>query len=200
MRQRVRLRRSLALRVVEALTLVLALALLWYGLMVVLLSVKVPPHTVNAISAYRTVYNWAAGLTPGDFTTAVSLIAGVGGLIVLLVLGGVALAALPRPYLARGEFDLGGDGRGTTVIEPRAVERVAELAARGNPGVTGAAGRLGDRELAVDIAIGRAAQAADILRDVHARVGQELTRHELPPLPVDVILAAYNPTTRRELS
>ena len=68
-RQRVNLRTPIFGHLVAGLTIVLALLLLWYGLMVVLLAVKVSPHTVNSLSAYRTLYNDAADLTRRDFTT-----------------------------------------------------------------------------------------------------------------------------------
>ncbi len=47
--------------------MLLALALVWYGVMVILLAAKVSPHTVNSISAYRTIYDTLAGfaLSPG---------------------------------------------------------------------------------------------------------------------------------------
>lgn len=199
-RQRVKLRTPLPAYASRLLTLALALALIWYGLMVVLLAAKVSPHTVNEISAYRSVYDWTAGLTPATFTTAVSLIAGFGGLLVLLVFLYLAYKDLPRPYLARGEVDLGRNGRGATVIRPRAVERVAELAARGNPNVTAAAGRLGDRELTVNVGIRRPRLVAETLTDVQARVGAALGTHDLPDLPVNVTLTDYTRTTRRELT
>ena len=81
-RQRISLRTPGLGHVVAALTLVLALALVWYGLMVVLLAVKVSPHTVNTISAYRTLYDDAVDLKPSDFTTLRRLVAGFAGLIV----------------------------------------------------------------------------------------------------------------------
>ena len=59
---------------VLAVTLLLAAALLWYGLMAVLLAAKVPAHTVNSLSAYRTLYHDAAGLRASDFDTAVRVI------------------------------------------------------------------------------------------------------------------------------
>ena len=83
-----------------------ALALVWYGLMVVLLAVKVSPHTVNALSGYRTLYHDAAGLTENDFSTGVRFIAGIGGLVAFVVFLYLALQELPRPYLARGEVQL----------------------------------------------------------------------------------------------
>jgi hypothetical protein len=90
--------------------------------------------------------------------------------------------------------------RGTTTIEPRAVERVAEIAARANPNVTAASGRLGDEELTVGVASRRASTVAETLRDVHHRVRTELQQHELPNLPVNVILTGYDRQTKRELS
>src|ERR1700709_161243 len=96
---------------VAALTIVLGLLLVWYGLMVVLLAVKVSPHTVNSLSAYRTLYNDAADLKRSDFTTLRRLIAGFAGLLAFLVFLYLAFKAWPRPYRARGESSLEGAGR-----------------------------------------------------------------------------------------
>jgi hypothetical protein len=199
-RQRINLRTPLLAYLVRVLTIVLGLALVWYGLMVLLLAVKVAPSTVNSISAYHTVYDDAAGLKPSDFTTAVRLIAGFGGMIAFLVFTYLALQELPHPYLARGEVDLTEDEGGRTTVKPRAIERVAELAAQGNRDVTSAAGRLGDQELNLDIGVRRPSQAADTLIDVHQRVSADLERHQLPSLAVNVTLTAFDPPTRRELA
>ena len=199
-RQRVNLRTPLFGQLVAGLTILLALALLWYGLMVVLLAVKVSPHTVNSLSAYRTLYDDAINLQQSDFTTLRRLIAGFAGLIAFLVFLYLAYKAWPRPYLARREMILEDDTYGTTNIEPRAIERVAELAARGNPDVAAASGRFGDDQLSVGVDARRASTAAETLRDVHQRVRSELERHDLPNLPVNVTLTGYDRQTRRELS
>jgi hypothetical protein len=199
-RQRINLHTPAFGYVVALLTCVLGVLWLWYGLMVVLLAVKVAPHTVNSLSAYRTLYNDAADLTRGDFTTQRRLIAGFAGLIVFLVFLYLAFKAWPRPYLARAEINLQDDEHGTTNIEPRAIERVAELAACGNADVTAASGRLGDEELTVGVAARHASTAAETLRDVQQRVRSELERHDLPSLPVNVTLTGYDRQTRRELS
>jgi hypothetical protein len=199
-RQRVNIHTPALGHLVAVLTILLALALLWYGLMVVLLAVKVSPHTVNSLSAYRTLYNDAVDLRRGDFTTVRRLIAGFAGLLAFFVFLYLAFKAWPRPYLTRGEVTLQDDKHGITTIEPRAIERVAELAARGNPHVTAASGRLGDDELSVGVDARRASLAAETLRDVHHRVRSELERHDLPTLPVNVTLTGYDRQTRRELS
>lgn len=199
-RQRVNLRTPLSAYVVRALTLLLGLALIWYGLMVVLLAVKVSPHTVNSLSAYRTLYHHLAALQRSDFTTPVRLIAGLTGLIGFLVFIDLALRQLPRPYLARSEVELDEQEPGKTTVKPRAIERVAELAAKGNPNVTDVAGRLGDHELSLSIGARRAGAAAETLEDVRSRVLADLKRHELPIVPINVTLTAYDRKTRRELS
>jgi hypothetical protein len=199
-RQRINLRTPVMAYVVRALTLVLALGLVWYGLMVVLLAVKVSPHTVNSISAYRTLYDDIAGIKASDFTTRVRFLVGIAGLIVTLVFIYLALAEIPRPYLARGDVDLQNQARGVTVIKPRAIERVAELAARANENVTAASGRLGDQQLSLEVAMRRASLAAETLADVRTRVLTDLDRHQLPDLPVNVTLTGYDRTTKRELS
>jgi hypothetical protein len=199
-RQRVNLRTPVLGHLVAALTIILGALLLWYGLMAVLLAVKVSPHTVNSLSAYRTLYNDAVDLKRSDFTTQRRLIAGFAGLIAFLVFIYLAFKAWPRPYRARGEISLQDDVHGTTTIEPRAIERVAELAACGNADVTGARGRLGAEELSVGVDARHASSAAETLRDVQRRVRSELERHDLPSLPVNVTLTGYDRQTRRELS
>jgi hypothetical protein len=199
-RQRINLRTPALAYAVRFLTFLLALALLWYGLMVVLLAVKVSPHTVNSLSAYRTLYDKAAGIRASDFTTAVRLVAGFGGLLAFLVFLYLALQEIPRPYLARGGVALEERDMGSTVVRPRAIERVAEYAACESRDVTTASSRLGDNELTVDIAVRRATTAAGTLTDVHKRVAAALHRHQLPDLPVHVTLTGYDRTTTRELS
>ena len=199
-RQRINLRTPALAYAVRALTLLLGLALLWYGLMVVLLAVKVSPHTVNSLSAYRTLYDRAAGIRGSDFTTAVRLIAGFGGLLAFVFFVYLALQEIPRPYFARGDVALEEREQGSTIVRPRAIERVAEYAACESRDVTGASGRLGDNELNVNIGVRRASTAADTLTDVHKRVAAALDHHQLPELPVNVTVAGYDRTTKRELS
>ncbi len=199
-RQRINLRTPLLAYLVRGLTIVLGLVLVWYGLMVVLLAVKVSPHTINSISAYRTLYNDAVSVKQSDFTTLIRLIAGFAGLGAFLVFIYLAFQELPRPYLARGDVALDEEERGNTRVKPRAIERVAELAAQGNPNVTAAAGRLGAQELNLNIRTRRPNQAAPTLTDVHQRVSADLERHQLPSLPVNVTLTGFDQKSRRELS
>jgi hypothetical protein len=199
-RQRINLRTPALAYLVRLLTVVLALALFWYGLMVVLLAVKVSAHTVNELSAYRTLYHDAADVKASDFTTAGRLIAGFAGLLVFLVGFYLASREIPRPYLARGAFRIGDRDRGDTTISPRAVERVAEIAARANRDVTSARGRLGDEQVDVSVHVRNPRTAADSLRDVQHRVAESLQEHGLPALPVNVTLTGYDRPTTRELS
>lgn len=197
--QQINLRTPRLAYAVRGLTLALGLALFWYGLMTVLLAAKVSPHTVNSISAYQDLYDDAARLNASDFTTAVRLIAGFAGLIAFVGFLYLALQELPRPYQARGDVTLGDRDRGETLIKPRAIERVAELAAQANPDVAAAAGRLGDHELTISIATQRATNTENTLSDVHRRVTRGLQRHDLPNVPINVTLTGYDQKTRREL-
>ncbi len=85
-------------------------------------------------------------------------------------------------------------------MKPRAVERLAEIAAQGNSAVTSAAARLGDEELNVSIGTFRASLAADTLTDVRHRVKSSLTIHDLSAMPVNVTLTGYDRKTKRELA
>lgn len=201
-RQRVNLRRRTGALVVASLTLVFALVLIYGGALTILLALKLHglgPRQINRISGYRTAFHWLAGLHSSQFTTRVSLIAGFGGLLLFLFCASLVLRSIPRPYLARGEVGLPMDDRGATVVRPRALERIAEVAAQANAHVVGSTGRLGDGELNVDVGIDSATEAADTLADVRTRISEDLVRHDLPPMPVNVTLTGYEPT-RRETS
>jgi hypothetical protein len=197
-RQRIKTRTPLPAYLVRLLTLVLGLAAVWYGLMVLLLAVKVSPHTVNSMSGYRTLYNDVAGLRESDFTTPVRLIAGFGGLLVFLVCAYLATMELPRPHLARHDVRVDGD-RGVTIIRPRAIERIGEVAARQDAAITSASGRLSDDALTVDVGVRDAAEVAPSLRETRERVSTALQDHEIDTLPVSVIVTGYDPPKRREL-
>jgi hypothetical protein len=199
-RQRIHLRTPALAYLVRLLTVAFGAALVWYGAMVILLAVKVSPHTVDNLSAYRTLYHDIVSLHPGDFTTPVRLIAGFGGFLAFVVLVYLALQELPRPYLARGPISLDVRPGGETVARARAIERVCEIAAHANPDVTSASGRLGDDELVVNISVARAGRAADSLTEVQERVRAALGEHDLPDLPVNVTLTGYDRATKRELA
>ncbi len=198
MRQRVSLRAAPWGLLTRLLAIVFALALIYGGVMVALLAAKVSPHDINTISGYQTIYDDAATLRQSDFTTAVSLIAGFAGLIVFLIFAFLTLQSLPRPYFTRTKIDLPEDGRGVTTMRPRAMERVAEYAAQADPNIVSASGRLGEEELNLDVGVAVAAEAAQTLSAVRGRVAEQLQRHGLPHLPVNVTLTDYERSNRRD--
>ena len=198
-RQRIRERPSVLMVVGRIVPLVLALGLIWYGLMLVLLALKVSPSTVNAISGYRTAFNYLSGLTPDDVDGSATraIIAG-SGLAAFLVFGYLALKQLPRPYLARRELPLAADEHGEVSVEPRAIERIAEVAASRHSAVTAARGRYSVDDLAVDVSVRRARDLATTLHDAQQRVADALEEHELPAMAVNITLTGYD-RQRREL-
>jgi hypothetical protein len=199
-RQRLRERRSFLLFGGRLLALLVGLALFWYGLMVLLLAVKVSPATVNSLSGYRTAYDWISGLTPagvdGGDTRAIIAAAGV---VAFLLFGYLAIKQLPRPYLARRELPLASDPHGELRIEPRAMERLAEVAATSEAGITDARGRYSVDDLAVEVTVRRARNVAVTLKAAQDRVVGALAEHGLPSMPVNVILSSYDRRERREL-
>ncbi len=201
LRQRVRQRTSPLVFVGRLLTFLFALALIWYGAMVVLGALKVSPGKINSISGYRTAYNYLAGLTPqkvdGSTTRAILAAAGV---LAFLLFGYLAFKEIPRPHFTRHDLELTGDERGELTVRPRAIERLAETAAQQAPGITGASGRYSQDDLTVNVTVRRARNLADTLRDTQHRVSDALQQHELPTLPVNVTLAGYDRRHRRELN
>ena len=201
MRIRQRLRgRSSPLAFLGLLLLVpLALALIWYGAMVVALAFKTSPETVNTISGYRDAYDFLAGLEAEDVSDRIRLITGLAGLAAFVVFGFLAWKQVPRPYLARGELTLSEDPRGTSTVEPRAIERAAEVAACADPSVSDATARHGEDGIDVDLDVRRASDVVGTLRRVQHRVGEALQRHDLPGVPIRVTLTGFDRQRRREL-
>jgi uncharacterized alkaline shock family protein YloU len=195
LRQRITTRTSPVAAIGWIVLVLFALALVWYGLMLLLLALNVPAGTVDTISGYRTAYGFLADLTPADIGWQTRLIAGVAGLLAFLLFGFAALKMLPRPRFARGSMTLADDEVGRIEMQPRAVERIAEIAAQENPAVSAVAGRLGDEELTVDLHVSRARELPDAMRDVQRRVREALERHDLPARTVNVTLTGFDRAT-----
>jgi TRAP-type C4-dicarboxylate transport system permease small subunit len=200
-RQRIRERKSPLMIVGRLLTFLFALALIWYGLMIVLLALKVSPSRVNSLSGYRTAFDWLAGLQPHNVDGGVTraIVAGAG-VLAFLLFAYLAYKEIPRPHLTRHDLQLSSDARGEVIIEPRAVERLAETAAQQHPAVSAASGRYGEHDLTVNITVRRAHELAETIRDTQRRVIQALEDHALPALPVNVTLTGYDRRHRRELN
>ncbi len=199
LRQRLRLRHAPTVHLGRAIVCLFALGLIFYGLMVVLLAFKVDPRSVNAISGYRDAYDSLAGLQPGDVTPLRRAIVAGAGVLGFLLCGYLALKQIPRPYLARQTLALESLDRGETFIEPRALERLAEVSAMGHPAVASAAGRYGTDELAVGVQVCRGRELDETLRDVQRRVTAALEHHELPATRIDVTLTGFDRQQHREL-
>lgn len=203
MRRRLRTRSlPLAVWIGRLLVLAFAAALVFYGVMTVLLALKLPPDDIDTISGYRTVYDFLAGLTAQDIDSTVRAIVAGAGTLTALVLGWVAYKAVPRPSLVPGIVHLssGDDERhGHTHVGARAVERLAVHAAAGHPAVAGVTSRLEGDAVTVGLALSRPREVADVLPDVQRRVRAQLERHDLPVLPVNVTLTGLQAGPRREL-
>lgn len=153
-------------RLGSALVALLALALIFYGLMVILLAVKVDPGFVNAISGYRTAFDALSGIGADSVDGVDRAIVAGAGLLAFVLFGLIAYGALPRPYLTRNDLHLRDGGRGVDVVAVKAVERIAERAARGG-GVADASARYERNRLQLDLEIvptGELLELADAVR------------------------------------
>ncbi len=200
LRQRIRNRHSALHWMGPVLTVLAALALIWGGIAVLGLALKVGASTMQSITGYRSAYDFLRGLGPNDFDSSTRIVLVAVGVVAFLALGYVALKLLPRPYTARHDFELTRDQRGGVTVDARAIERLAELSATRRTGVEEAAGRWGGDRLAVDVTLSRPTDLGEALRGVRAAVREALERHELPVVPVDVTLGGYQPKSRREIN
>lgn len=200
LRGRLRNRRSGLAFAAPAVTVLASLALIWGGLIVLLLAVKVSAGSVQAITGYRSAYDFLRGLGPADFDSSTRAIVAAAGLVAFLLFGYLALKLLPRPYTTRHDLGLARDERGEVTVDPRAIERLAELSAQRRAGVAEAAGRYEADRLAVDVTLGRPRGLGETLKGVRAAVREALNLHDLPVVPVDVTLVGYKPKSGREIN
>ncbi|MGO9901242.1 MAG: hypothetical protein ACLP0J_16475 [Solirubrobacteraceae bacterium] len=200
LRQRLRIGTSPFVVLGRIVLILAALALVWYGAMLVLLAFKVSPHTVNQLSRYRSTYSYLAALKPRDITTGTRLIAGLAGLAGFLVFGYLAFKELPRPHFTRSELRIVDDQCGVVDVAPLAIERVVQGAALQNNAVQNATARYATDALTVNISVTRAHALPDILRAVRATAHEQLAVHGLPELPVNVTVTGFLRTRRRELA
>lgn len=199
LRQRLRNRTSSLSILGRALVALIAAAVVYYAAMLLLLALKVSPATVDAISGYRSVFDELADLAPDDATSTVRLIAGLAGAVGFCVFGWLAYKELPRPYLARGSIGLSENGGGSVRVQPRALERIGEVAAREHPHVSEARGRVDGDGLVVEITLSRATEVHAALHAVQRGVAEAVSTHHLPTRPVAVTLTGFDRRNRREL-
>lgn len=200
LRQRLRARSyPIARLAADAVVVLLALALLWGGAMLVLLALKNSPATIDGLSGYRTAYDYLTSLGPQDIGRSTRLIVAIAGLAGCVIFGYLAWRAVPRPYLARTDLRMTGDGGGSVEIKAHAIERAAEIAALDHPAVAAARARYATDDLTLHVSASDAEALGAMLEDVHQRVRDSLARHELPPLPVNITLVRLERQHRREL-
>jgi hypothetical protein len=181
-RQRVRLRGfGLTELLLRAIVSLLAAALVFYGVIVVLAAFKLDPRTLNDVSGYDTVLRSLSAITPGSISGRDRIVVAAAGLACLLVFGPRAWRALPRPYLARTTLDVvADDAHGQTEVAPRALERIAEGAAGTCPEVRHVAARYAVGAMQVRVELGAAEHLLATLTAVQRRVRDALRAHGLP--------------------
>jgi hypothetical protein len=182
-----------------ALVVLASLVLIWGGVVVLLLALKVEPATVDSITGYSAVYDALRDLGPANFDATGRAITAGAGVGLFLVCGYLAYRMLPRPYLTGGELSLIGHDQGETRISTRAIERLGETASERRPGISSASGRYGTDELAVKVTVGRSRDLRFALEDVRNAVRHALDEHGLPVVAVNVTVTGYRQQPEREL-
>lgn len=200
LRQRVRTDRPVLSIAGDAVAILVLLAIAYYGIVLGLLAAgALDPELADDISGYRDGYETLATAAPDDVDGTVRLVVGLAGLAAFALFGFLAWTLVPRPRLARGELELRRDDSGEVTVEPRAIERAAEAAARGNGAVSDARARYGRDDVTLDISVRSGREIEDTLHDVQRRAGRALETHELPMVPVNVTVIKFDPDTQRRV-
>lgn len=198
LRQRIRFRTFPLRALNRVLVVLLALALIWGGVAVALLAVKVGRASVSDVTGYRQLYRSVTGIASGDVQGSTRAWIAGAGVLCFLLFGLLAFKSLPRPYRARRvlELELDHEERGELTVAPAAVEHMAELAASQDERVASASGRYLSRALEVNVSLRRSPDLAEALTSVQSAVGDALEVHGLPAAPVTVTFASYQQPER----
>ena len=197
MRQRVHVGATWRTTLGKLLTAVVALAVAWFGLSLLLVALGVAPDDVDRALGYRTAYDAVAGLDGTGLDTTYRIALGAGGIVLCLVLLALAWAQVPRPELTRHDVDLpaadptAGPG-GETTVQARAVERAAEVATLSVAGIDAARARLDGTEVVVALRSTKPTDLPDQLRAAQAAARDALTDHGLQGFDARVVLAGFD--------
>ena len=122
------------------------------------------------------------------------------GLLLFAFLLWLGWAQRVIPQRARTPLVLADDALGQVVVQPRAIERAAEFAARGTPGVHAVKARLGDGELTVSLHARSADAIPEALQSARERAQTALQTSGIPSTTVRVIVTRFTaPSTREQL-
>lgn len=183
----------------QKLMVLVGLALVWGGAVVVLLAAGVAPADVQTYTGWRTVYDELAALGPASWDDTTAIVVAVVGVVLFLVLLRLGWAQRITPHLARTDEVLRDDELGTVTVDPRAIERAAEIAAGRGAAVHAVRARLGEDELTVTIHARGADEIAETLRGAQQRVRAALQDTGTPEQSVRVVVTRFTAPSTRDL-
>lgn len=170
-RKRTALPSGIATAAGQKLMLLVAVGLVYAGAVALALAAGVHGDDLERISGAGWLHDRLAELDPSTWSRgATATVAALGVLLAVLLLR-LAWAQRLVPQRTRTAFELSATApaAGRTTVQPRAIERAAEVAAAGDPGVRAAKATLGDGDLTVHLHARDAARLPEILRDAERR-------------------------------
>lgn len=198
-RQRLGLPTGILTTLGQKLMLLVGLALIWGGAVVALLAAGVAPADVQTSTGFRTVYDQLASVGPANWDQTTATVIAVAGVVVFLVLLVLGWAQRLTPHLARTDLTLTDDELGTVTVDPRAIERTAEIAAGRGAAVHAVRARLGEDEMTITIHARGADEIPDTLRGAQERVRTALQDAGTPQQTVRVVVTRFTAPSTREL-
>lgn len=198
-RQRLGLPSGIRTTLGQKLMLPVGLLLLWGGVVVVLLAAGLAPADVQSSTGYRTVYDELAAVGPASWDSTTATVVAVAGVVLFLLLLALGWAQRITPHLARTDLVLADDDLGTVTVQPRAIERAAEVAAGRGAAVHAVRARLGEDELTITIHARGADELPDTLRGAHRRVTAALQDAGTPQKTVRVVVTRFTAPATRDL-
>jgi hypothetical protein len=198
-RQRLGLPSGVLTTIGQKLMLLVGLALIWGGAVVALLAAGVAPADVQGVTGYRTVYDELAAVGPATWDDTTAIVIAVAGVVLFVALLALGWAQRITPHLARTDLVLTDDDLGVVTVDPRAIERAAEIAAGRGAAVHAVRARLGEDGMSITIHARGAAEIPDTLRGAQQRVRAALQDAGTPQQTVRVVVTRFTAPSTREL-
>lgn len=184
----------------QKLMFVIALGLIYGGAVALALAAGVTGGDLDRVTGAAWLQDELASIDLAAWSQATTIGVGVGGVVLAAVFVRLAWAQRLVPQRTRLSHELETDGAGRTTVQPRAIERAAELASTEDPGVRAAKATLSADEITVHLHVRDAARLPDLLRAAKSRTQAALEAAGLADdVAVRLTVTRYSTPSRTEL-
>lgn len=184
----------------QKLMFVIALGLIYGGVVALALAAGVSGRDLEQFTGAGWLQDELASIDLASWSQSTTIAVAIGGVVLAALCVRLAWAQRLVPQRTRLAHELETDGVGRTTVQPRAIERAAELASTEDPGVRAAKATLTADEITVHLHVRDAERLPDLLRAAKSRTTAALSAAGMADdVDVRLTVTRYSTPSRTEL-